>query len=156
MRQGRFYARAVGRAAGRQEGITLIELLVVIAIMAILATAAMAVFVNQRSKATDAQAKANLVSAQKAMEAYFTENTTYVGANVNPPPDQDSLLTIEPSLGNPPVPTILERDDRSYKLAATSSSQTPVTFELEHLNDGSVNRTCTPVANGGCPPGGLW
>ena len=64
------------RAHG-QEGFTLIELLVVILIIGILAAVAIPAFLNQKSKATDANVKSDINTAQTALETYYTDNETY-------------------------------------------------------------------------------
>ena len=61
----------------REGGFTLIELLVVIIIIGILAAIAIPVFLNQRQKGYDAQAKSDLRNAATAEETYMTDATTY-------------------------------------------------------------------------------
>ena len=58
-------------------GFTLIELLVVIIIIGILAAIAIPVFLNQRKKGYDAQAKSDLRNAATSMETYLTDNNVY-------------------------------------------------------------------------------
>ena len=58
----------------REEGFTLIELLVVIIIIGILAAIAIPVFLNQRQKGYDAQAKSDLRNMATAEETYLTDN----------------------------------------------------------------------------------
>src|SRR3954467_6672036 len=58
-------------------GFTLIELLVVIIIIGILAAIAIPVFLNQRQKGYDAQAKSDLRNAATAEETYMTDQNTY-------------------------------------------------------------------------------
>ena len=60
----------------REEGFTLIELLVVIIIIGILAAIAIPVFLNQRQKGYDAQAKSDLRNMATAEETYLTDNPT--------------------------------------------------------------------------------
>jgi len=60
----------------REGGFTLIELLVVIIIIGILAAIAIPVFLNQRKKGYDAQAKSDLRNAATAEETYLTDNPT--------------------------------------------------------------------------------
>ncbi len=71
--------RLRNRAQG-QEGFTLIELLVVILIIGILAAVAIPAFLNQKGKANDANVKTDINTAQTALETFYTDNQTYVGA----------------------------------------------------------------------------
>ena len=61
----------------REEGFTLIELLVVIIIIGILAAIAIPVFLSQRKKGYDAQAKSDLRNLATLEETYFTDNNNY-------------------------------------------------------------------------------
>ena len=86
-----------------EKGFTLIELLVVILIIGILAAIALPAFLNQRAKAQDSEAKSNVRTAQTAMETYYTDNQTYVGA------DAAALIAIEPALHERQGPRGLRR-----------------------------------------------
>ena len=59
-------------------GFTLIELLVVIIIIGILAAIAIPVFLNQRQKGYDAQAKSDARNLATLEETYMTDNNAYV------------------------------------------------------------------------------
>src|SRR4051794_22566452 len=59
----------------REGGFTLIELLVVMIIIGILATIAIPVFLNQRKKAQDSAAKADVSTIGKELATYFVDNT---------------------------------------------------------------------------------
>ncbi len=64
----------------REEGFTLIELLVVIIIIGILAAIAIPVFLNQRQKGYDAQAKSDARNAATIEETYLTDYNQYLNA----------------------------------------------------------------------------
>jgi type IV pilus assembly protein PilA len=140
----------------REGGFTLIEILVVIMIIGVLAAIALPAFFNQRDKATDAQAKTNLVTAEKAIEAYFTDERSYATASMTTPSGPTSLREIEPSLNNAPVPTIAAQTQDTYSLEVLSTSSDPVTYVIERDSNGVISRTCSPSASGGCGQSGTW
>jgi type IV pilus assembly protein PilA len=65
----------------REDGFTLIELLVVIIIIGILAAIAIPVFLNQRQKGYDAQAKSDARNAATMEESYLTDYNVYVAGD---------------------------------------------------------------------------
>jgi len=70
-------ARFRKAAEEREGGFTLIELLVVIIIIGILAAIAIPVFLNQRQKGYDAQAKSDLRNLATIEETYMVDNNHY-------------------------------------------------------------------------------
>ena len=64
-------------------GFTLIELLVVIIIIGILAAIAIPVFLNQRQKGYDAQAKSDARNLATLEETYLTDTNTYLAAGAS-------------------------------------------------------------------------
>jgi len=73
-------ARIRKSAEEKDQGFTLIELLVVIIIIGILAAIAIPVFLNQRQKGWDAQAKSDLKNMATAQETYLTDTGSYTSA----------------------------------------------------------------------------
>jgi type IV pilus assembly protein PilA len=67
----------IRKAQEENEGFTLIELLVVIIIIGILAAIAIPVFLNQRQKGYDAQAKSDARQLATLEETYLTDNNVY-------------------------------------------------------------------------------
>ncbi|WP_228379238.1 type II secretion system protein [Demequina rhizosphaerae] len=64
----------------RDAGFTLIELLVVMIIIGILAAIAIPLFLNQRKKAEDSAAKADVSTLGKEVATYYVDNTGAVPA----------------------------------------------------------------------------
>ena len=102
----------------KDQGFTLIELLVVIVIVGILAAIAIPVFLNQRQKAVDAGVESDLKAAATAMETFYTDNQTYVGA------DDDALAAngFQTTEGN--TVTISDNDVEGYCLTGENDNAT--------------------------------
>jgi type IV pilus assembly protein PilE len=66
----------------RQNGFTLIELMIVVAIIGIIAAIALPSYTQYVEKARAADAKSALLSLASAMERFYTENMTYVNAEI--------------------------------------------------------------------------
>jgi type IV pilus assembly protein PilE len=63
-----------------KRGFTLIELMIVVAVIGILAAIAYPSYTDSVKKSRRSDAKAALISFVGAMERFYTENNTYVGA----------------------------------------------------------------------------
>jgi type IV pilus assembly protein PilA len=101
-------------------GFTLIELLVVIIIIGILAAIAIPVFLNQRQKGYDAQAKSDVRNMATAEETYLTDNPTgYVGGAT-----AIAALSAEgfKESSNTSAPAAIAHADTSYCLSEVSQS----------------------------------
>ena len=131
-----------------EDGFTLIELLVVILIIGILAAIALPLFLNQRAKAQDADAKSAASVASRAIEIYHQENNTYAGANAA------ALTAIEPSLSQARNLTVSNDTFSTYTIDVDSrSGDGPFTVQHDAT---STTRTCGAPGKGGCPLSGDW
>jgi type IV pilus assembly protein PilA len=137
--------------AQSEKGFTLIELLVVILIIGILAAIALPAFINQRSKAQDTEAKSAARTAQTAMETFYTDEQTYVGATAA------AVRVIEPALSEGVAGTGLVISGQTvdgYTITVTQAKTSSV-FTITKTA-GSVQRTCTTRGQKGCPASGSW
>ncbi len=137
------------------QGFTLIELLVVIMIIGILAAIAIPSFINQRGKATDAQAKEMARTAQQAAETYATDhNGEYTGVEPTVLHEYESAVVIAAGKGNAYVSLAEAAEEgKGYKIVATSLNGD--TFTIVKKATGEVTRTCEAKAvnKGGCQTG---
>ena len=133
-----------------EKGFTLIELLVVILIIGILAAIALPAFLNQRGKAQDTEAKTEARTMQTAMETYYTDEQTYVGA------DLAALKAIESAIGGgksvPAEPSGLA----AGTWTVSTVSKTGTTFTIAKAATGVVTRSCDKPKEYGCPSTGKW
>lgn len=132
-----------------EKGFTLIELLVVILIIGILAAIALPAFLNQREKAQDSTAKSNVRTAQTALETYYTDNQTYVGATAT------VLEGIEPALKGAGVTFTGTPTADGYTVNVTSAGSHKTVFSITNAA-GEVSRSCTNKNTGGCPESQKW
>jgi prepilin-type N-terminal cleavage/methylation domain-containing protein len=129
-----------------EEGFTLIEILVVVLIITVLSAIAIPLFINQRGKAHDTQAKAAVRVATGAIEVYHQDHDTYAGA------DTPALVDIEPSLREA-LGLDVAGDDDGFTIKVESGSGG--SFTVKRAGTTTV-RSCGAPGKGGCPESGHW
>jgi type IV pilus assembly protein PilA len=136
--------------AGSESGFTLIELLVVMLILGILAAIAIPAFLNQKSKASDTQAKAMARSMQTAMETCATdEGGVYTNCT------EADLILIESTIGPAADVDATLQGASAYRVTANAPA-TGNAFWIER-NGGTFTRACSvnDSDRGGCPGAGV-
>ncbi|WP_228373008.1 type IV pilin protein [Demequina maris] len=132
-----------------QEGFTLIELLVVMIIIGILATIAIPVFLNQRAKAEDTAAKADVTTLGKEISSYYVEGATSLsltggaGANYVLTPVAGPAIDAGPSSARVLIDAstaIVDRDDWCVAVANPSGAQQVYSFS----HDGGLDAGACP------------
>lgn len=107
--------KLINKKTQSEGGFTLIELLVVIIIIAILAAIAIPMYLSQREKGWESNAKSDLRNAAVAQESYFTDNDAYSG-------DTADLTTEGWNKSADVTMTIVSADTDSYCMQAVHDS----------------------------------
>jgi type IV pilus assembly protein PilA len=133
-----------------ERGFTLIEILVVLLIIVVLAAIAFPLFVNQRAKAQDAEAKTTARTALGAIEVFHQDHNTFAGA------DKNALIAIEPALAQAnglDVTATAGEFTITVDSAAGGNGGGP--FKVQRTG-ATTDRTCAVPDSGGCPKTGHW
>jgi type IV pilus assembly protein PilA len=133
-------------------GFTLIELLVVIIIIGILAAIAIPVFLNQRQKGYDAQAKSDARNLATLEETYLTDNDKYVVAADKTA--ATAALGYKPSTNVSAVAITIDTNTTGTggnEFCIKATSQSGKTFFYDNAAGGLSNTTPTVVNTITCP-----
>jgi type IV pilus assembly protein PilA len=140
------------RRSGHEDGFTLIELLVVILVIGILAAIAVPSFLNQKSKAVDAQAKELARTAQTAAEAMATDHDgSFKG--ISPL----ELNRYEPAIrttANSTAAYVSAASGGPIEYSVTATASNGDEYTISRSANGETTRSClSPVSKTGCSGG---
>jgi type IV pilus assembly protein PilA len=130
-------------AEGNTEGgFTLIELLVVIIILGILLAIAVPSYIGFKSKAEATAAQANVRAAVPAVEAFYSDNGTYVGLNAASTAAVPGISYYDPASAAKLTIDASQLSTTSYCVYSTSGGSTY--YKLGPA--GNITKDPTPLA----------
>jgi type IV pilus assembly protein PilE len=97
----------------KEYGFSLIEIMIVVAIVGILSAIAIPAYGSYVRKSRRSEAITTLLTTQRAYEAYFLQNSTYVGVN--------NTVTL-PTTTNYVIENAATPTDTSYEIKATANT----------------------------------
>ena len=132
----------------KDQGFTLIELLVVMIIIGILAAIAIPVFLNQRKKAVDTAAKADVSTLGKEVATYYVDATVTLPA-ANLVRTAGGRYTLTPVVVAPAVAVVQDLGKSSNGVTSITLAYTNGNGLSATVTDASVNWCVTLNYSGG-------
>jgi type IV pilus assembly protein PilA len=136
-------------AARDERGFTMVELLIVILIVGILAAVAIPMFLNQKAKGEDANAKSAARQTQTALETFYNDQGDY-NATVA---DLQRIETSVPDAGTTPGTQTLTNGTDTYTIRIHAPAGR--WYEIQKTTS-QVFRNCGPANDGGCKNDSTW
>jgi type IV pilus assembly protein PilA len=131
----RFTQRLQQRLRNEESGFTLIELLVVLVIIGVLLAIAVPSYLGFKERAEKRAAESNVRAAIPALEAYYSDNGTYVGATL-------AVLQASYDAGLSSSLVVSGQSSNGYTVANTQGDCTS-TATGPSIADGEMDAVCT-------------
>ena len=114
-----FIAKLQKRLRSEESGFTLIELLIVLVIIGILLAIAVPSYLGFKDRANKSAAQANVRSAVPAVEAFYSDNGTYVGMTLAALQSIDAGIKVSTPASLSTVSYCIEASSGNYTYSKT-------------------------------------